>query len=240
MSDSEFQAVLFDLDGVLVDSELQANTVWVQLLAEHGLEIDLPTFMANAVGGTHVVLFEWLRRDYGWTRPEGFIPEMDARLHEAFGSTQAIEGAARTLELLREAGMPFAVASNSLRSRLKRKLEASGLAQLVGEHAYDPAHVGGRGKPAPDLYAYAAAQLGTDITRCVVIEDSMTGLSAGVAAGATAWGLLAGGHVHPDNAAHLMGAGAKKILQTHTELQEALELEGEPHGFRAGPASQPG
>jgi len=221
-----FDAVLFDLDGVLVDSELQANTVWVQLLAEQGLDIDLPTFMANAVGGTHVVLFEWLKNHYGWTRPETFVPELDVRLHEAFGSTQAIEGAARTLELLREAGLPFAVASNSLRSRLKRKLEASGLAPLVGEHAYDPAHVGGRGKPAPDLYAYAAAQLGADITRCLVIEDSVTGLSAGVVAGATAWGLLAGGHVHPDNAAHLTGAGAKRILRTHEELQGALGLVG--------------
>ncbi|GGO17922.1 HAD family hydrolase [Deinococcus humi] len=222
----QFDAILFDLDGVLVDSELQANTVWVQLLAEQGLDIDLPTFMANAVGGTHVVLFEWLKNSYGWTRPETFVPELDARLHEAFGSTQAIEGAARTLALLREAGLPFAVASNSLRSRLKRKLEASGLAPLVGEHAYDPAHVGGRGKPAPDLYAYAAAQLGADITRCLVIEDSVTGLSAGVAAGATAWGLLAGGHVHPDNAAHLTGAGAKRILRTHKELQGALGLVG--------------
>ncbi len=222
----EFDAVLFDLDGVLVDSELQANTVWVQLLSEHGLDIDLPTFMANAVGGTHVVLFDWLKNSYGWTRPDTFVPEMDARLHEAFGSTQAIEGAAQTLNLLREAGLPFAVASNSLRSRLKRKLEASGLAPLVGEHAYDPAHVGGRGKPAPDLYAYAAAQLGADITRCLVVEDSVTGLSAGVAAGATAWGLLAGGHVHPDNAAQLTGAGARRILRTHADLQEALGLAG--------------
>lgn len=224
MPEREFEAVLFDLDGVLVDSELQANTVWVGLLAEHGLELDLPTFMARAVGGTHVVLFEWLRRDYGWTRPDTFIPELDARLHAAFGGTQAIEGAARTLELLRGAGVPFAVASNSLRSRLRRKLEASGLSALVGEHAYDPAHVGGRGKPAPDLYAHAAAGLGADIARCVVIEDSVTGLSAGVAAGATAWGLLAGGHVHPDNAAHLTGAGAQRILRTHLELQAALAL----------------
>lgn len=235
-----FEAVLFDLDGVLVDSELQANTVWVELLGEHGLDIDLPTFMAQAVGGTHVVLFEWLRQTYGWTRPESFIPEMDARLHEAFGSTQAIEGAARTLTLLREAGLPFAVASNSLRSRLTRKLEASGLAALVGAHAYDPAHVGGRGKPAPDLYAFAAAGLGADITRCVVIEDSVTGLSAGVAAGATAWGLLAGGHVHPDNAVHLLGAGARRILRTHGELQAALGVSASPGVAATVPAGQSG
>ncbi len=218
------EAVLFDLDGVLVDSELMANTVWIELLAEHGLQLDPPTFMAQAVGNTHVVLFEWLRRDHGWSRPEGFLAELDARLHEAFAATLAIEGAAQTLGALREAEIPFAVASNSLRSRLSRKLEASGLAGLVGPHAYDPAHVGGRGKPAPDLYAYAAAQLGADITRCVVIEDSATGLSAGVAAGAAAWGLLAGGHVHPSGVAALRAAGAGRILASHAELQDALGL----------------
>ncbi|GGM00445.1 HAD family hydrolase [Deinococcus aerophilus] len=224
MLERGFEAVLFDLDGVLVDSELAASTVWVELLAEHGLELDQSTFMAQAVGSTHAVLFEWLRRDHSWSQPETFVPELDARLYAAFGTTPAIEGAAQTLRALREAGLPFAVASNSLRGRLSRKLEASGLAALVGTHAYDPAHVGGRGKPAPDLYAYAAAQLGADITRCVVIEDSVTGLSAGVAAGATAWGLLAGGHVHPSGAAALRAAGAERILASHAELQDALGL----------------
>ncbi|MBB5232615.1 HAD-IA family hydrolase [Deinococcus budaensis] len=219
-----FGAVLFDLDGVLVDSETLANAVWVELLAEHGLRLDRAEFMARAVGSTHAALFDWLRGERGWERPEGFLPELDARLARAFHATPAIEGAAGTLRALSAAGLPFAVASNSLRSRLHLKLEAAGLAELVGEHAYDPAHVGGRGKPLPDLYAHAAARLGVSPDRCLVIEDSVTGLRAGVAAGATVWGLLAGGHVHPDGAAALREAGAARVLRDHAELRAALGL----------------
>ncbi|MCP2013250.1 HAD superfamily hydrolase (TIGR01509 family) [Deinococcus sp. HSC-46F16] len=219
-----FQAILFDLDGVLVDSEELANGVWVELLAEHGLTLDRARFMSRAVGSTHAALFDWLRAEYGWERPEGFLPDLDARLARAFHATPAIEGAADTLRVLRQSGLPFAVASNSLRARLHLKLEAAGLALLVGEHAYDPAHVGGRGKPLPDLYAHAANRLGVSPARCLVVEDNVTGVLAGVSAGATVWGLLAGGHVHPDSAAALREAGAVRVLNDHGELRAALGL----------------
>ncbi|MEW6421840.1 MAG: HAD-IA family hydrolase [Deinococcota bacterium] len=219
-----FDAVLFDLDGVLVDSELLGNTVWVELLAEHGLRLDRATFMARAVGGTHRALFDWLRAEHGWEQPEGFLAELDARLAQAFTAAPAIEGAADTLRALRAAGIPFAVASNSLHSRLRLKLEAAQLSELVGEHAYHPADVGGRGKPLPDLYLHAAATLGVSPTRTLVVEDSVTGLTAGVTAGATVWGLLAGGHIHPDGAQALRAAGAARVLASHTELREALGL----------------
>lgn len=224
MSSSGFDAVLFDLDGVLVNSELLANAVWVELLAERGLTLDRAAFLARAVGGTHQALFAWLRADHGWEQPAGFLPELDARLARAFTATPAIEGAAATLRALSAAGLPFAVASNSQRGRLHLKLGAAGLAELVGDHAYDPAHVGGRGKPLPDLYAFAAARLGVSPARCLVIEDSVTGLTAGVAAGATVWGLLAGGHAHPDGTASLLNAGAARVLGNHAELREALGL----------------
>lgn len=224
MTRHDFGAVLFDLDGVLVDSEGLANTVWVELLAEHGLTLDRTVLMARAVGSTHAALFDWLRGEYRWERPASFLPELDARLAQAFNATPVIEGARETLQALMAAGLPFAVASNSLRSRLHLKLGAAGLAELVGDHAYDPAHVGGRGKPFPDLYVHAAAALGVSPTRCLVIEDSVTGAAAGVAAGATVWGLLAGGHIHPDGAGALQAAGVTRLLHTHAELREALGL----------------
>ncbi|MDL2345720.1 HAD family phosphatase, partial [Deinococcus sp. MIMF12] len=127
-----FQAALFDLDGVLVDSEELANRVWVELLAEHRLTLDRALFMRRAVGSTHAALFDWLRAEYGWERSQDFLPELDARLARALQATPAIEGAADTLRALRHSGLPFAVASNSLRARLHLKLEAAGLARLVG------------------------------------------------------------------------------------------------------------
>ncbi|GAA5512007.1 6-phosphogluconate phosphatase [Deinococcus carri] len=224
MREGDFGAVLFDLDGVLVDSELLGNTIWVELLAEHGLTLDRTAFMARAVGGTHRALFDWLRAEHGWEQPEGFLPELDARLAQAFTATPAIEGAAETLRALTAAGIPFAVASNSLHARLLLKLASAGLAELVGHHAYHPADVGGRGKPLPDLYLHAAAALNVSPTRALVVEDSVTGVTAGVAAGATVWGLLAGGHVHPNGAQALRQVGAARVLHSHAELREALGL----------------
>ncbi|WP_230273230.1 HAD family hydrolase [Deinococcus sp. 6YEL10] len=219
-----FDAVLFDLDGVLVDSEALAADVWVRTLAEHGLPLPLNDFAHLAVGQTFPNVLVRLSDLHGWTPTDAFLPTLETRFNAAFDRLDAIEGARATLEALRRAGVPFAVGSNSERGRLHMKLASAGLAGLVGAHAYDPSWVGGRGKPEPDLYAFAAAQIGADITRCVVVEDSVPGATAGVRAGATVIGLLATGHAHPDDAAHLLAAGVSRVVTSHAQLQEALGL----------------
>ncbi|GGN29446.1 HAD family hydrolase [Deinococcus daejeonensis] len=217
-----FEGVLFDLDGVLVDSEHLAEGVWVRTLAEHGLPIAANEFSHLAVGQTFPNVLLRLEELHGWTASDAFLPVLEERFNQAFHALPAIEGARETLLALRASGIPFAVASNSERGRLYLKLRASGLAELVGEHAYDPSWVGGRGKPHPELYVFAAAQLGVDVTRCVVVEDSVPGGTAGVAAGATLFALLAAGHIHPDSAAQMQAIGAARVLRSHRELQEAL------------------
>lgn len=214
------QAVLFDLDGVLVDSERLAGQVWVRLLAQHGLTLSEADFLAGAVGTTHAALHDWLHGTHGWQRPDGFDDQMRAALAETFARVPEVPGAAATLRGLRAAGLPYAVASNSLRERLHLKLQAAGLNALVGQHAYDPAHVGGRGKPLPDLYLYAAGQLGAEPGRCVVVEDSATGVQAGVAAGATVWGFVGGGHSASPEV--LWAAGVSRVIGSHAELLAAL------------------
>ena len=219
-----FDAVLFDLDGVLVDSEGLSNVVLVRLLAQHGLVIGHAEFLARSVGKSFAALYSHLEEDYGWTRPGSFDAESDAALAESFLSVREVPGAAQTLAALREAGIPFAVASNSRRDRLDIKLRAAGLAD-VAQHSFDPAQVGGRGKPQPDLYLHVAAALGADIRRCLVIEDSPTGVQAGAAAGATVWGLLAGEHVHAGLDEQLTAVGAAKLVHSHAELRRELGLE---------------
>lgn len=218
-----FQAVLFDLDGVLVDSELLANRVWVTLLAEHGLNISHADFLARSVGLSLKNLYLELEKEFGWKRPEGFEAQSDAALNASFEKVPEVPGAAQTLAALTAAGLPFAVASNSRRDRLDLKLKAAGL-DRAAQYSFDPAQVGGRGKPLPDLYQFAAAQLGADISRCLVVEDSVTGVQAGVAAGATVWGLLAGEHVHDGLGELLQAAGAAKLVHSHAELVAALGL----------------
>jgi HAD superfamily hydrolase (TIGR01509 family) len=219
-----FQAVLFDLDGVLADSELLSNRVWVQLLADHGLTLTHDDFMTRSVGLSLAALYAGLERDFSWRRPETFDASSSAALTAAFGSVEAVPGARETLQSLRQAGIPFAVASNSRRDWLDLKLRAAGLADLV-QNSFDPSQVGGRGKPLPDLYQHAAAALGADIRHSLVIEDSVTGVQAGVAAGATVWGLLAGEHVSPPLGGQLLAAGAAQVFGSYAEVRSALGLE---------------
>ncbi|PYE54949.1 HAD family hydrolase [Deinococcus yavapaiensis] len=220
-----FDAVLFDLDGVLIDSEGLSGQVLLSLLGEHALPFTHEEFSRRAVGASFPVLFEGLERDFGWVRPNGIDARIDAGLAAALTSVPAIEGAADTLRALARRGVPFAVASNSRRDRLDLKLRASGLDVLLDGRSFDSSMVGGRGKPNPDLYAFAAASLGVDVTRCLVIEDSVPGATAGVSAGATVWGLLAGGHVHPNSALELERAGVQRTLRSHEELRTSLNLE---------------
>ncbi len=226
-----FAAVLFDLDGVLVDSEGVSNVVLVRLLAKHGLVIGHAEFMARSVGKSFAALYGHLEEDYGWTRPESFDAESDAALAVSFLSVQEVPGAGQTLAALHRAGLPYAVASNSRRDRLDIKLRAAGLADAV-LHSFDASQVGGRGKPLPDLYLHAAAALGADIRRCLVIEDSPTGVQAGAAAGATVWGLLAGEHVHAGLDEQLRAAGATKLVHSHAELRQELGVEHRVEGGR--------
>ncbi|WP_293914405.1 HAD family phosphatase [Deinococcus sp.] len=219
-----FEAILFDMDGVLVDSEVLTGEIWRSALHEHGLTLDAPSYMAMAVGLTVPGLYTALEREHGWQRPAPFEAHLNRRLGEAFASVQEVPGAALLLGALQTAHLPFAVASNSERERLHLKLGAAGLSGLVGEHAYDPTCVGLRGKPLPDLYLYAARQLGADIRQCLVVEDSLTGLAAGLSAGATVWAFTGGAH-GVDGAA-LVAAGAERALASHAELRRLLNLPG--------------
>lgn len=223
-----FHAVLFDLDGVLVESEGLFAPIWQRTLAEFGLSLPLEEVNRHFTGQQFGRVLGYLEERHGFTPAPGFLTVLSGRFDEAVAGVTPIEGAADSLRVLRAAGLPYAVCSNSEKGRLKMKLAAAGLTELVGEHAYEPSRVGGRGKPAPDLYLFGAAQLGADIRRCLVIEDSVTGAQAGVSAGATVWGLLASGHVHPDGAAALLGAGAARVLDSHLELSGVLSVQPQP------------
>lgn len=222
---TEFDAVLFDLDGVLVDTEALIGELWADIFSGHDLHLS-PQEITRLTSGQRFegVLYQ-LETQRGWKAPEDFLPMLDRRFNAAFDHVPAILGASVTLRALRDAAIPFAVGSNSEAGRLRMKLRGAGLDDLVQPHAYNPAQVGGHGKPRPDLYLYAAEQLGVPISHCLVIEDSVPGATAGIAAGATVWGLLAGSHILPEDEANLLALGASRILHSHAELREALGIE---------------
>lgn len=173
------QAVLFDCDGILVDSEPVSFLAWSRTLAAHGYTLDEAHF-AESVGGTETMVSHRFAPEIGLD-PE--VLELEAR--EVFGQLAPMaRGFPDTFALvgrLEADSVPVAVATNGLRWRLDVLLGAVGLERLIPVSVTADEVV--RPKPAPDLYVAAAGLAGTDPDRCVVLEDSPTGVTAAKAAG---------------------------------------------------------
>ncbi len=175
----EGEAVLFDCDGVLVDSEPVSFTAWSATLARYGFRLTEDVF-ARSVGGTETMVAEQFAPQVG---ADPVALEMEAqRAFEAIaGRARAFPDALAQVVRLEEAGVPMAVATNGLRWRLDALLRAVGLARLLTRSVTSDEIE--RPKPAPDLYLAAAAMTGVVPGRCIVIEDSPTGVAAALAAG---------------------------------------------------------
>src|SRR5207248_156325 len=136
---------------------------------------------------------------------------MIARLTEVSGAGAAV------------AGMPLlkAVASSSTKEGLERKLRQVGLWQYFEPHVYSADHVQ-NAKPAPDLFLHAAERLGVAPKQCLVLEDSVHGVTAARAAGMRVWGFLGGGHVHDRHGVRLTAAGAERLVQDWPQAAQLL------------------
>jgi HAD superfamily hydrolase (TIGR01509 family) len=197
--------LIFDCDGVLIDSEPIAGQLCVTMLAELGHKIELATFQRLATGRSRVQWMAALGQYFGRPLPGDFPDRLADRLRDAFDAAlqpmPGIEAALAAIDL------PRCVASSSDPSRLRHTLGLTGLWPLFAPHVFSAAEVA-RGKPAPDLFLHAARRLGIAPEATIVIEDSEAGVLAGVAAGMTVLGFVGGGHCSPEHAATLRAAGA--------------------------------
>lgn len=175
----EFELVIFDCDGVLVDSEVISAQVLVELAAEAELQFDLPYVAQHFLGRSFPTVAQTIREYFGRELPPGFEADYRARLLRRFENellpTPGIE------PLLRRLAVPACVATSSSPPRVARSLELAGLDGLLPK--VFTASLVSRGKPAPDLFLYAASAMGADPRRCLVVEDSRPGLKAARAAG---------------------------------------------------------
>jgi HAD superfamily hydrolase (TIGR01509 family) len=195
------ELVIFDCDGVLIDSEPIANRVLGERLEGVGLRMSVAEVMQRFVGRTRAGCLELATELLGRPLPEGFGDAWDQALYEALGrEVSAIEGVA---ELLRVIDVPYCVASNSSPERMRLSLEASGLLPFFQGRMFSATAVA-RPKPAPDLFLHAARAMNAAPARCVVIEDTSTGVQAAMAAGMKVLG-YAGANGH---ASELEAAGA--------------------------------
>ena len=216
-------AVIFDCDGVLIDSETIAHEVELEAMKRLGLFFDSAKYKARfqglAVKDWSAMLDEDHRAQIGRPLPDGFIASISAEItRRVLGDIRPIDGAveaARTFRRLK------AIASSSPKVELHGKIRGLGLWDDFDGHVYSGDDVE-RGKPAPDLFLLSAEKLRVDPVRCVVIEDSVNGVKAGVAAGMTVWGFVGGPHCLPDQSARLVGAGAQRVLLHMTDVAQAL------------------
>ncbi|HUO92206.1 MAG TPA: HAD family hydrolase [Rhizomicrobium sp.] len=216
------EAVIFDCDGVLVDSEVLALEVELAALAEVGLHYEEEDFKARFMGMSTPAFYDALEADhrlhFGRDLPEGFRDLCSARYRASWHRLGEVPGAR---EAIAKVSHPKAVASSSHEDALARKLELTGLRAHFAPHIYSADRVT-HAKPAPDLFLYAARGLDVAPERCLVLEDSVNGVRAGRAAGMTVWGFLGGGHMNDAIGARLLTAGAVELVRDWKHLTEML------------------
>ncbi|MBO1337098.1 HAD family phosphatase [Streptomyces sp. VRA16 Mangrove soil] len=187
-----YELVIFDNDGVLVDSEPISNTLLAGYLTELGhptsYEDSLRDYMGAAMHRVHDLVLERT----GEKLPEDFDEVFHQRVFAAFErELQPVDGVAEVLEKLTAEGVPYCVASSGSHQRIRVGHRTTGLDRWFGEGRVFSSQDVGRGKPAPDLFLYAAEQMGVAPGKCVVVEDSPLGVQAAVAAGMDVYGFTA-------------------------------------------------
>jgi HAD superfamily hydrolase (TIGR01509 family) len=201
--------IIFDCDGVLVDSELLSCRCLCEALAGCGIEVGVEETLDLFLGRSLDAVLEHYQA-LGRSIPRHFSATLRAKVRKTFRSALCpIDGVGSVLEGLK---IPHCVASSSALDRVALSLSLTGLARHFGDRLYT-AQMVDRGKPAPDLFLYAARRMQADPARTLVIEDSASGVQAAKAAGMTVWGFVGGSHYRArDGVAGLREAGADRVF----------------------------
>ncbi|WP_041290652.1 HAD family hydrolase [Kribbella flavida] len=207
--------VIFDNDGVLVDSERLANTILAELLTEAGLPYTLDEAVRDFMGGSMVSMRRQAEARLGRPLPADLEDRYHQRLFDGFANLRAIEGVADVLDHLDATGTPYCLASSGTHRRIHIALTTVGFRDRFEGRIFSSEDVA-HGKPAPDLFLHAAGTLGFAPDDCVVVEDSPLGVAAANAAGMTVFGYAA-----MTDPAKLAGADA--VFHQMTALPALIE-----------------
>ncbi|MBV8132910.1 MAG: HAD family hydrolase [Alphaproteobacteria bacterium] len=211
----DLKLVIFDCDGVLVDSEPIINQAHAHVLTACGYPITERDLVERFCGMSDPEMLGIIEHQWGRALPAFYAERVGLMIEAGFHqSLAAIDGVAEVLDAM---PVPVCVASSSSPEQIRHKLELTGLLRRFGENLFSAAMVA-RGKPAPDLFLYAARHLRTAPDRCLVVEDSPAGIDAAVAAGMTAIGFSGGSHCGPEHGARLQARGAALVISDMHEL----------------------
>lgn len=217
-----FRALLFDFDGVLIESEYAGNAQIAAFLTEAGHPTTPEQSMAQFMGLAGTDFLAAIERWIGGPLPAGFHEAREAEDKRviAEGVAEVVGAIAFVRALPPE--LPKAVVSSSSTRWIRAHLAHLGLSDAFGEHLYSGREHVTRGKPAPDLYLFAAERLGVPIADCAIIEDSPVGATGAVASGGHVIGLCAGSHCAPDHAARLRAIGVAAVAGSFAEVATLL------------------
>lgn len=218
----KFDAILFDFDGVLIESEYLGNRQLAAWLTGAGYPTSVEQSMALFMGYAGADFRARMERHIGGPLPAAFdearAAEDDRVMREGI---EAVAGAVAFVRALTPA-LPRAVVSSSTTRWIDQHLRHLGLREAFGEHVYSGAEHVARGKPAPDLYLHGAAALGVPIERCAILEDSVVGATGAVASGGYVIGLHAGSHCGNGHDERLRAAGVDALAGDFNEVRRLL------------------
>ncbi|MEM1297784.1 MAG: HAD-IA family hydrolase [Pseudomonadota bacterium] len=214
---ADVDLVIFDCDGVLIDSEVIACGADAELLTEIGYPITMEQVSARFAGVPYPAIYAEIEQETGRPMPSDFAGRVKARILEKYRTELlAIDGVADLLARLR---IPRCVASSSEPAKLALGLIETGLYEALYPHIFSATLVP-RGKPHPDIFLYAAEQMGVPPARCLVVEDSVAGATAARAAGMRCLGFAGGAHCAPGHDLRLREAGVLDVLQQMRDLTD--------------------
>ncbi len=205
------ELVIFDCDGVLIDSEVISARMLQQSVRPYGIEIPMDYIMANYVGRSYPKVLADIQTRFSIQMPDDFEGEYRARLLAAFErELQVMPGVEKVILSL---GKPAVIATSSTPKRAQSSLQKVGLLRHFENRLFTASQVP-NGKPAPDLFLFAAQEMGVEPQNCLVIEDSETGVQAGLAANMQVVRFVGGQHL----SASTDSAGAHEVLQDFAEF----------------------
>ncbi len=204
-----FDLVIFDCDGVLVDSEVISSAAHAETLTRHGYPITSDQVLERFLGVSDREARQAIETELGRLLPDDFESQMNQAALQRYASDLRpipyIDAAIAAIDL------PKCVASSGTPEKIRHGLTCAGLYDVLAPHIFSASQVK-RGKPAPDLFLFAAGQMQAAPARCVVIEDSLAGVAAAVAAGMPVLGFHGGSHCRPGHGDRLRAAGAIAVF----------------------------
>jgi beta-phosphoglucomutase-like phosphatase (HAD superfamily) len=217
-----FDGIIFDFDGVLIESEYVSNQQIAAALTALGHPTSVEEALSNFVGlgGTDFLdaVADWIGKDVPQAFHDARKAEDDRVLRDGL---EAVIGAVAFVTGL-PVDLPKAIASSSTSHWINTHLDHIGLRGTFDTFVFSGREHVSRGKPAPDIYLHAADALGISIARTVIIEDSLVGVSGAVASGAYVVGLAAGQHCGDDHGAKLLAKGAHVVAHDFDEIRALL------------------